>query len=188
MSWIERSFCQSSWWTPMSRRMLSWAIADQHLRGTVLEIGCGNGNMAKQITQEAPGIALTATDIDPLMIVEARKNLPQSIPVRAADATALPFEAESFDNVISLLMLHHVIEWESALEEAFRVLRPGGKLIGYDLTKSIMSSFLHTLDRSPFRMVSPEDFVSKCKEAGFKSVKLETDGFGQVMRFSAIKG
>ena len=35
--------------------------------------------------------------------------------------------------VLSWVMLHHTVEWERALAEAIRVLRPSGQLVGYDL-------------------------------------------------------
>ena len=45
--------------------------------------------------------------------------------VRRADATDLPFPDDTFDAVVSFIMLHHVIDWEAAVAEAIRVLRPG---------------------------------------------------------------
>ena len=52
---------------------------------------------------------------------------------RQADAMALPFPDQTFDAVLSFIMLHHVLEWERAFTEMARVLRPDGRLIGYDL-------------------------------------------------------
>jgi SAM-dependent methyltransferase len=56
--------------------------------------------------------------------------------VLPADAPRLLFAADRFDAVLSFVMLHHVIDWEAALDEAIRVLRPGGVLVGYDLVAS----------------------------------------------------
>ena len=50
-----------------------------------------------------------------------------------ADATDLPFDDGRFSLVLSSAMLHHVVGWEQALSEATRVLRPGGRLVGFDL-------------------------------------------------------
>src|SRR5260221_12928912 len=66
----------------------------------------------------------------------ARRRLSEFGPrveVRQADATALPFPDGSFDTVLSFIMLHHVLQWEQAFAETERMLRPGGRLIGYDL-------------------------------------------------------
>ena len=55
-------------------------------------------------------------------------------------------------------MLHHVIEWERAVTEAARVLRPGGSFVGYDLLASRMVSLVHRADRSPHRLIEPGAF------------------------------
>ena len=49
--------------------------------------------------------------------------------VKQADAEALPFEDESFDVVVSFGVLHHTPDTEKAIEEAHRVLKPGGRLL-----------------------------------------------------------
>ncbi|MGV0495105.1 class I SAM-dependent methyltransferase, partial [Mycobacterium kansasii] len=75
-----------------------------------------------------------ATDFDPAMVRTAARRL-QAYPevtVRGADATDLPFSADSFDSVLSCLMLHHIVEWERAIAEIARVLRPGGSLVLVD--------------------------------------------------------
>ena len=46
----------------------------------------------------------------------------------ASNFTRLPFADGAFDSVVSCLMLHHVIEWEAAVAEIARVLKPGGQL------------------------------------------------------------
>ncbi len=54
-------------------------------------------------------------------------------------------------------MLHHVIEWETALDEAFRVLRPDGILLGYDLHDTRTVEWIHRLDRSPHRLIKTDE-------------------------------
>lgn len=68
-----------------------------------------------------------------------------------ADATSLPLVDESFDFVFSFIMLHHVIEWERALGEAARVLKPGGRLVVYDLLNTAPMRFLHQAEGAGFR-------------------------------------
>ncbi|WP_341358467.1 class I SAM-dependent methyltransferase [Georgenia sp. M64] len=106
--------------------------------GDVLELGAGSGDMAAALLQRSPGVRLTLTDIDERMVATARNRFSKSprSRVEQADSTALPFEDSSFDFVLSFLMLHHVVRWQAAVAEAARVLKPGGMLIGYDLTAS----------------------------------------------------
>lgn len=55
-------------------------------------------------------------------------------------------------------MLHHVIDWQKALSDMARVLRPGGALIGYDLSQTRLAEWVHVLDRSPYQLIGREEF------------------------------
>ena len=50
-------------------------------------------------------------------------------------------------------MLHHTVEWEKALAEAVRVVRPGGEVVGYDLLSTAPLRLLHQAERARFRMI-----------------------------------
>src|ERR1700726_2218728 len=70
------------------------------------------------------------------MVARARRKLApfgKRASTQRVDAAALPFADGRFDVVLSFAMLHHVADWERAVAEAVRVLRPGGRLVGYDL-------------------------------------------------------
>lgn len=54
------------------------------------------------------------------------------VTAHVADAS-VPFPDASFDGVVTWIMLHHTLEWEKALAEAVRVVRPAGEVVGYDL-------------------------------------------------------
>jgi ubiquinone/menaquinone biosynthesis C-methylase UbiE len=137
MTRVAQLMCRSAPWRFFAGRVvLPWALQRQELAGEVLEIGCGSGAMAAETLRKHPGVRLTATDFDDSMVDAARTRLAEFGPraeVRQADATALPFRDGSFDVVLSFIMLHHVIQWERAFAEMARVLRPDGRLIGYDL-------------------------------------------------------
>jgi ubiquinone/menaquinone biosynthesis C-methylase UbiE len=125
------------------------------LRGDVLEIGCGSGAMAVEILRRYPAVRLTATDYDESMVNAARERLApfgDRSEVRRADATELPFSKGAFDAALSFIMLHHVIKWEQALGELVRVLRPGGRLIGYDLFGDRGGRFMHGHESDTRRM------------------------------------
>jgi ubiquinone/menaquinone biosynthesis C-methylase UbiE len=67
--------------------------------------------------------------------VRALEPFGQRATVTRADAAALPFPDDRFDVVLSFAMFHHVPDWERAVGEAMRVLRLGGTLVGYDLSR-----------------------------------------------------
>ena len=127
------------------RVVFPWAMQGIRPQGEFLELGSGAGEMARAMTDCFPGIRVTVTDIDPTMVHLAGRRLARRPDVRVeqADVTELPYDDDSFDYVASFLMLHHVIDWDRALAEASRVLRPGGKLVGYDLVKTRTAQWVH---------------------------------------------
>lgn len=190
MSVVESTFCRSGPWRAAARRVvLPWALSGHALEGDVLEIGGGSGAMAEGVARTYPGVRLTMTDLDESMVRSARDRLapyPQ-VSTRIADVTRLPYDDASFDAVTSYLMLHHVVDWRPAVAEAARVLRPGGVLVGYDLTDTPLSRLVHLLDRSPVRMVSPADLRSALTDAGLREVEVAESFGAHVMRFRARK-
>ena len=189
MSTIEQAFCRSVPWRAFTQRVVfPSAVGDTGLDGEVLELGSGSGAMAGALLERYPTIRLTATDVDPAMRAAASQRLARHgdrAQVRNADATNLPFDDASFDAVVSFIMLHHVIDWEQALSEIARVLRPGGALAGYDLVESPLSRATHRLDRSPHRMASVAALRARFEELPFTNVSV-TPGLGAlVTRFRA---
>jgi len=187
MSSFERAYCCSSFWRSSSSTVARELCA-QRLGHDVLEIGAGCGSVAQQVLSENPELAWTAIDIDPYMaqVAAARLRGFAGVSVKTADATALPFPDDSFDSVVSCLMLHHIIDWERAVAEAVRVLRPGGIVVGYDLVRTPLASLFHRLDGSPHRLIVPDDFQDECARNGLTS-SLQSRLFGHVMRFVAHK-
>ncbi len=118
-------------------------VGDLQFGADVLEIGIGTGRIALPLL--AQGINVTGVDISPRMVeqLEAKYatglndpsvSLMGRLAVQIADMTALPFSDDSFDAVIAVHVLHLVPEWRKALDEALRVLVPGGALLlGQDI-------------------------------------------------------
>ena len=157
MSRFEAAFCRSALWRSTARRVvLPWALQSIHPAGDVLEIGAGSGAMAAELLVTHPEVRMTVTDFDAEMVAAAEKRLAcftGRTSTRQADATALPFDDDSFDFALSWIMLHHTVEWEAALAEAVRVTRPGGHVVGYDLLSTAPLRALHQAERARFRMM-----------------------------------
>jgi ubiquinone/menaquinone biosynthesis C-methylase UbiE len=100
----------------------------------VLEIGCGIGAVSAYLANNYE-MSVQATDFDPEQIEAARKMYPESdrLHFAVADATGLTFDDASFDLVLSQDVFHHIPNWETAIREVARVLRPSGYLIWFDL-------------------------------------------------------
>lgn len=187
MSRVERWFCSGVLWQGSTAAVMR-TLPARHLGQEVLEIGSGSGAVAAGIARIKRGGSVTATDLDPVMVAAARSRLAPlpNVEVAQADATELPFPDESFDSVVSCLMLHHVIEWQRCLGEIARVLKPGGWLLGYDLVRTPLATAVHRVDRSPFHLLEPEEFRNGCAEVEL-SADVRTRLAGHVMQFAATK-
>jgi ubiquinone/menaquinone biosynthesis C-methylase UbiE len=103
----------------------------------VLDIGCGTGlNFATLLGRIGPRGALVGVDLTPEMLGRARERVARegwaNVELIEGDAAELPFDDESFDAVCSTLALSIAPDWQRAVTEAWRVLRPGGRLAALD--------------------------------------------------------
>lgn len=157
MSRFEAAFCRSVPWRFVARRIvLPWALQGTNPTGDVLEIGAGSGAMAAEVLATHADVRMTVTDFDPMMVtVAGRRPAPftDRVTIRQADATALPFDDDSFDLVFSWIMLHHTVKWEKALAEAVRVTRTGGQVVGYDLLNAAPVRAVHQAEGARFRLM-----------------------------------
>jgi ubiquinone/menaquinone biosynthesis C-methylase UbiE len=95
-----------------------------------LEIGCGCGVGARIIWEIFQPIAIDALDIDPAMLLLARRKRKPAgfdcLRLLAGDAQQLPYRSESFDAVFNYGIVHHLEDWQSGIREVSRVLKKGG--------------------------------------------------------------
>lgn len=191
MAWVEKAFCRSAPWRAFTRKVVvPWALQGWKPEGRALEIGAGSGAMATEILKLHPQLQLVVTDFDESMISGAREALrrfDERAEIRMADATSLPFEDSTFDAVFSFIMLHHVVKWEEALGEAARVLKPGGRLIAYDILSTGIMRLLHQVEGSYHRIMELEPLAQRLSELPFRQVMLRPSLLGFVVRFTAIK-
>lgn len=95
-------------------------------RGRVLEIGVGTGALAVPLAER--GLDLVGVDIAPAML-ERLRTKSATLPVVAADATALPFAEDAFGGAFARWVLHLVPAWRAAVAELCRVVASGGVLV-----------------------------------------------------------
>ncbi|WCO65549.1 methyltransferase domain-containing protein [Iamia majanohamensis] len=89
--------------------------------GSLVDVGGGTGNYARALADE--GWRPVVLDRNAGMLGRAASK---QLPVALGDASALPVADGSVDAVVFVSMLHHVPDWQAALAEARRVVRPGG--------------------------------------------------------------
>ena len=123
-------------------------LGDLRLRGdeTLLDLGCGRGAVLLAAAKRLPSGRAIGVDLwqadqtdnsqEAMLANAAVENVIDRIEVHTADMTALPLANESVDVIVSNLAIHNIPTHQGrrrALDEAVRVLRPGGQLAIADL-------------------------------------------------------
>jgi SAM-dependent methyltransferase len=104
-------------------------LAAEHLAGAerVLDLGCGEGQIARLTVQRGAG---RVVGIDPAaaQLAEAVRRA-GGVRYARAVAAGLPFPPSTFDAIVSCLVLEHLADLDAGLDEIARVLRPGGRFV-----------------------------------------------------------
>lgn len=100
------------------------------LRGdeTVLDAGCGTGNVTRVLHERLPGGRVIAVDAAPSMVEQARDLLPAAVEVRQADLLELTL-SERVDAVLSTATFHWIGDHDRLFARLHAALKPGGRLV-----------------------------------------------------------
>ena len=114
---------------------LAEALLKVNNQGVVADLGAGEGTLAQMLARQAERVI--AVDLSPKMVefgrdLAARHEL-QNLEYRLGDIEQPPLDDASVDLAFLSQALHHAGSPEKALTEAFRILKPGGKLVVLDL-------------------------------------------------------
>ena len=98
---------------------------------TLLECGCGSGDLLARLHERYPAIRLAGTDLATANLehIARRPFREKIVQLFQSDVTSLPLVSDHFDRVLSSSVLWYVPDACSAIREMIRVLRPGGRFV-----------------------------------------------------------
>lgn len=148
-------------------------------QGGLLDVGTGPGWLLIKIHELSPGVRLTGLDASPAMVEIARLHIAEAglsdkIEAVLGNADRMPFPDASFDMVVSTGSIHHWREPLSGLNEAYRVLRPGGYALIYDLVRGTPRHILRETRREFGRLRIMLFWLHAFEEPFYTQARLES--------------
>ena len=177
--------CTSPEWADhIQTEILPALTAGVDLGKEMLEIGPGPGAATEWLRHKVR--RLTAVEVDTAAADKlAQRYEGTNVDVVVGSGAELSYPDDSFDSVGSFTMLHHVPTLalqNQILSEAFRVLRPGGILIGSD---SLASNDLHHFHvDDTYNPIEPASVLSRLQTLGFDRITIVVD---DTLKFAARK-
>lgn len=148
-----------------------WSRLDLDAVRVMVDIGAGTGFFALEFLKLAPLARVYACDLSETMLDWISENIcpehPRIEPVLAR-GHAVPLPDACADLVYSINLHHELDEPLATLEEAHRLLRPGGKLFVCDWKKEDTAQGPPLAER-----LLPEELAAQLREAGFVGVKID---------------
>jgi arsenite methyltransferase len=152
----------------------------------ILDVGCGPGFYVEELlAMVGPGGAVVGVDSSPQMLAAAaaRCGRQDNVAFQQGDATALPVDDASFDAALCVQVLEYVADPTVALAEMHRVLRPGGRVVVWDIDWATvtwhsedparMDRVLRAWDAHLTHPSLPRTLAARLRAAGFSRVGAE---------------
>jgi ubiquinone/menaquinone biosynthesis C-methylase UbiE len=171
------------------RRLVAQAVSAQPGE-RLLDVGCGPGFY---VAEMAPlvGDSGNVTGVDPsreMLAAAARRTADQpNVTLLEGEALDLPVPSDAFDTAYSVQVLEYVPDTEAALRELHRVLRPGGRLVVWDVDWETVSwhsadpdrmqRVLHAWDDHLSHPALPQTLAAAMTRSGFEDVRAEGHAF-----------
>lgn len=156
----------------------------------VLDVGCGPGFVIAELVDQVGATgSVVGVDRSPQMLAAASRRCGrhQNVALREADAAALPVDDATFDRALCVQVLEYVPDVAAALAELHRVVRPGGRVVVWDVDWSTVS--WHCLDSARMQRVLqawdehlahpglPRTLTAQLRSAGFDDVQMVGHAF-----------
>jgi arsenite methyltransferase len=174
----------------LRRRALVHAALGAQPGERILDAGCGPGfYVAETLERVGPEGSVAGVDASAAMLGVAAKRCEghDNVSFHEGDVTALPVGDADFDRALSVQVLEYVEDIPAALGELLRVLRPGGRVLIWDVDWATVSwhsrdparmeRFLAAWDEHLADPSLPRTLAARMREAGFEDVELEGHAF-----------
>lgn len=119
--WIARFYDRAIPFTRLEQMLKVLALPDA---GSLLDAGGGTGRVAEALGSHVGWVVVA--DVSCGMLVQARQK---GLAAASTATEHLPFPDGSFDRVLMVDALHHVVDQAETIRELYRVLKPGGRLV-----------------------------------------------------------
>jgi arsenite methyltransferase len=156
----------------------------------ILDLGCGPGFYCAELLEEVgPDGSVIGLDSSPHMLDLAARRCEGlgNVEFHQADATSIPVKEESVDGAICVQVLEYVPDVAAALVELHRALRPGGRVVLWDIDwatvswhsadPSRMARVLEAWDAHLVHRSLPSTLAPAMRSAGFERVQMEAHSF-----------
>ena len=168
--------------------MLTFNLKKYNLKndGLMLDVGCGEGRHIFGVMQDHPTMKCIGIDMDKasLNIAEEGYEYFESISNAGAEfiegsAYSLPFDNDSFDLIVCSEVLEHLHEYNDAVKEIHRVLKPGGKFyvsVPASWPEKICWYLSEEYQNQPgghLRIFNQNSLVNEIEDKGFKFLSSE---------------
>jgi SAM-dependent methyltransferase len=117
-------------WVQGTLSLLDTLLAEREVQGEILEIGCGNGIVLRDLSQRFPACGLHGIDLNTQALSHARQRIAQTLSLAQADLSQLPFANERFSLIVALDVFDQKgVDLVQGLREAYRILQPQGRIL-----------------------------------------------------------
>lgn len=157
----------------------------QHNVPCILEVGCSSGFMLADLKKAMPNAILIGADVTSAALYSLATRIP-NLPLLQFDLTQCPLPDACIDAMVMLNVLEHIEDDVLALQQAFRILKPGGLLVLEVPAGPHLYDFYDEQLRH-FRRYTSQELKDKCTKANFNIIKASHLGFFIYPPFAMVK-
>ena len=155
----------------------------------ILDVGCGPGFYCAELAEEVGSGSVVGVDSSPAMLELAARRCAgqEAVELRPGEAVSLPIDDASVDAAVCVQVLEYVADPTVALAEIHRALRPGGRVVVWDVDWATVSlhaedavlteRVLRAWDQHLTHPSLPRTLAPRMRSVGFEQVRMQAHPF-----------